>query len=85
MSIERKLTITDGWEPSKKNVELDGRNINKAIRSYTIYGDARGAPEVTLEIAATEVAIEAASARIHLTQEARDLLIRFGWTPPEES
>lgn len=70
-------------EPGRRGirVQLDGRNIEKAIQSLTVEADAVGAfAHIELPVERLDV-----SGDVHLLMpdETRQFLIEFGWTPPK--
>lgn len=78
--------ICDGHIPAgTAKVVLDGQEIQNALRGVTL---TMGMHEVTahLDLAVTEFTrFEGSDVQIQIRDEVRDLLIRHGWTPPDES
>lgn len=75
-----ELLITYHPNRAGVRVQLNGRNIEKAITSVTVGADADGA------VAHIELPIhrlDLTGARLYMTDETRQFLIDAGWTPPE--
>ena len=79
----RKLTYRQ-TNPVKQEVELDGVDISRLVRSVSIEAEAAHVPTVTLELAVFEMHSEIAAARIYVAPGTAELLVELGWTPPAE-
>lgn len=80
--IERRIDITDGT-PGHKSLKLGGIDISNAVSGYTVTGNARSIPEVTLDLVALDVSVVGERAKVFISSATRDLLVKTGWTPPE--
>lgn len=67
-------------------VVVDGHDISDAVTSATLELDARSpTPELHLKLGYCELdTVEAAEARVVITEPTRQALLALGWTPPEE-
>lgn len=64
-------------------VELDGVDVSKAVCGLTMKMKAGHLPNVVLEVLVLDLSTESeADARI--PDETRELLLKLGWTPPEQ-
>lgn len=85
MSRPRLEITSRGVVGPASTVQLDGVDISNALRGLRLnmaVGDVASAELDVMVVETTAVDIEATA---HIPPEARDLLIRLGWTPPEDS
>lgn len=81
--MTRKLTFRqDG--PVNQTVELDGEDISRYVRSFSIDAEAGHLPEISLDLLVFELEAETSDTKIHLAPETAGILVRLGWTPPRE-
>ena len=81
--MTKRITIHDAGGLNQ-SVHLDGEDISSAIRGLTYHAEAWQPPKVELDLAVVEWDADLDDARLHIPDATRDLLIRFGWTPPAE-
>lgn len=64
---------------------LDGHDMTNAVQGFTLYGGHNDLPQLRIDAAVFTVNvghIESAQVAVHMPDEARELLIKQGWTPP---
>lgn len=65
---------------------LDGEDISSAVQAFTVEASCSEVTRVTLDIPVVAKAeVVDSMADVFIADEARDLLIKLGWTPPEET
>lgn len=68
---------------SSCKVKLNGEEIQNSVRGLTIWGDPARPFEVELKVHVFETfRFESEEAKVFVSDDARDLLIKLGWTPP---
>lgn len=65
-------------------VELDGEDISNTVRGLDIQLRVGDIPKVTLDVVVVDLSNETDGAAALIRPETRDLLVKLGWTPPEE-
>lgn len=70
---------------ARHSVHLDGVDIGGALTGLTVRIDAGDGPLAVLDVRASELSADLGDAHLHLPDATRDLLIRFGWTPPQDA
>lgn len=68
----------------EQGAKLDGEDISRAIKGIEFSMEVGVPAEVRLDLAVFEMEVDAEDAKVHLTNAARDLLIRSGWRAPED-
>jgi hypothetical protein len=72
-----------GAEPGHRgDIIIDGQRAT-GITGFSIEHDVRSIPRVVLNLVVHEIDYHG-EASVHVSDRARDTLIRFGWTPPAE-
>lgn len=66
------------------SIQLDGRDISGAVQGVDIKTRAGKPTEVALHLLVIELNSEA-DVQLFLSDETRELLTRYGWTPPPET
>lgn len=79
-----RVTITSEGHPKTARVNLDGRDITRALRRVSLDLRHDDAPQITLELVVAETVSVTGGSMLYVADESRDLLIAFGWTPPAE-
>ncbi len=69
----------------KQSIELNGEDISRYVRSFSIDAEPGRLPEIRLDLAVFEVETDTSDAKIHLAPGTADLLVQLGWTPPRGS
>lgn len=82
MNVVIKVGKTEAREES---FHLDGEDIGKAVRGFTLDYEAGARPQLTLDLGVFEIDVDSDNTKLYLTDRARELLIKFGWLPPEEN
>ena len=62
-------------------VTVDGRDLSAAVATATVYLSGNAPAEATLEVSLPIIDV-VAQATVHVSDEARELLVAAGWTPP---
>ncbi len=66
----------------RANIRLDGHDVSNGVRAYQVIHDSPAhLPRLTLDPLVTESQI-GGEMQVYVRPEARELLIRLGWTPP---
>jgi len=65
-------------------VHLDGVDISSSLRSVALRLDPSGLPAVVLDVMVHDMSADLGRAQLCIPDETRDLLLRFGWTPPQD-
>lgn len=68
--------------PNAVTIELDGKEISRSVQEIEIHAGVNELPEVRLSLVAPVVETTTTPAFVVLDNATRELLIRFGWTPP---
>ncbi len=63
---------------------LDDEDISRSVSAVDIHASARDGIGVNLHLVAAPLAVDLTDVEVWLPEETRNLLIRMGWTPPEE-
>lgn len=69
------------------SVRLDGHDISHALRGLRLnmmVGELNIA-ELDVDVVAVELTSVDAEVKAHIPADTHDLLVRLGWTPPEET
>lgn len=66
------------------HVELDGHDIANSVLGMSLEFKAGHETTATLHLVLDEIPAETDEARVHLPDKTRDLLVRLGWTPPQD-
>lgn len=66
-------------------VRLDGVDISNTLRGLRLSMSCTDVTTVELDVAVVETTDLSAPVSAHIPAETRDLLVRLGWTPPEET
>jgi hypothetical protein len=69
--------------PSYAEIELNGVQVEDAVRGLTVTMRAGHLPELELDPVVEDVSLDADQAQVYVSAAARHLLIMMGWTPPE--
>lgn len=88
-----KHTLSISGQPWRPRVEVDGHEITSGIRRILVDIDARHgrlghSVELDLAVDAIEIrdfAVEHPDFVVSMSAEARDALIKLGWTPPSDA
>lgn len=78
------------WNDSGKgrdtHIEVNGREVSDAINRIEISAAVEGLVKIELDLPIVEQAVtsEDKPARLFIHEPTRDLLIKWGWTPPAE-
>lgn len=78
-----KLRITSGPNTTA-TVELDGADVSRAVCGLTLTMKPGHLPTAVLEVPLLDVSAGTGELNVHIPDEARDLLLKLGWTPPGE-
>ena len=82
--IAHHLKVVTQGQYGQAIVELDGQQIQNGLQALSL-DLAGGEPNrATLDLRAPTVEFDG-QVEVHLPEEARALLKRLGWTPPEET
>lgn len=73
-----------GGSPEATRVELDGEDISQTLTGLSVRLDAGELPCIQLDVLVLDLTAELENPRIVIPDDTRDLLIRFGWTPPSD-
>lgn len=79
------LTASLSWNGRTGSLELDGHDISRAVHRATLTLEAGDWPELELDVNVQTVTVghvDHPQVKLHMPDEARDLLIARGWTPP---
>lgn len=82
--MTRKFTFRQTDQKPLGSVELDGEDISRLVRSISLDSEAGHLPEVTLDLMVVEVETVTDETRVHMAPGTAELLVRLGWSPPEE-
>lgn len=81
-----KLEITGTGLPGGTVIRLDGHDITQVMRELTLNVGAGVVPSLDLTIPVFEgMRLGLEEVQVYLPDETRELLVRIGWTPPEEA
>lgn len=64
------------------SVVIDGVDLSQAASAVTLHLDADAVPRLVIDLCAVNVSAVAGQVDLWLTDDARALLERAGWTPP---
>jgi hypothetical protein len=68
---------------SSCKIKLNGEEIQNAVQGLQVTGTPGASFDVELDLAIFETfRFESEDAAVHVSDGARDLLIKLGWTPP---
>ncbi|MFD3777343.1 hypothetical protein [Streptomyces sp. NPDC058612] len=68
--------------PVGGTVELDGQDVSHLVRGFELTQEVGHRPQLTLDLSVHQV-ITHGRATILMAEETKDLLVSFGWVPPE--
>lgn len=66
-------------------VTVDGEDISTLIGGFTVDCRAGKTERVTLDVVAGVLDLDVAAANVAISEQLHALLVRLGWTPPEEA
>ena len=81
MGSELRLTSNG----TRHNVHLDGVDISSALTGLTVRINAGDPPHAVLDVVAFSLSSDLGDAHLQLPEATRDLLVSFGWTPPQDA
>lgn len=82
--MSARLQISGAPARGDCKVLLDGEDITGALTGLVLDMQAGELPTARLDVRVTELPGVDTQVRAHLAPEARELLVRLGWTPPTE-
>jgi len=78
------LRITGGPHASA-SIEINGTDVSRAVRGLTLTMKVGRLPTVVLEVPVLQgLSAEAGEVDVRIPDETRELLLKLGWTAPEE-
>lgn len=77
--------VSINGHPGYGNITIDGHDISRAVRAYTVEHAARDVPVVTINLNVYEhLQLDERKARVQVPDDTHDVLVMLGWTPPAE-
>lgn len=84
MTLARKFSYQSGRNLGHAEVMVDGEDISNLVRGVSFDVHVGEIPKVELDLVVSESVIRSGYAQIFLKEGVRELLIKYGWTPPAE-
>jgi hypothetical protein len=80
-----RIEISGTGLPGGTAVRLDGQDIINAVRGLKLALGVGQLPELELDVVIRDaVELELQDVQVYLPNSTRELLVRLGWTPPDE-
>lgn len=79
------LRISGTGMPGCTTVELDGQDISAVVTGVALRMSLGEEPTAVLDLVVHDLSTDVAETHIVLPPAARDLLVRLGWTPPQDA
>lgn len=79
------LSASLSWDGNRGSLELDGHDISRAVERVTLTLDPDYFPRLDLDVCVKAITVghvDNPQVELFMSDEARDLLIAQGWTPP---
>jgi hypothetical protein len=85
MRNQHSFKVGPGDKPGTTKVELDGEDISHLTAGVTVTYEPASFPRVELDVCVFTATSGEGLAEIRLPKGTRDLLVKFGWTPPTDA
>lgn len=78
------LSIIGDGMPGSTVVELDGRDITRAVSGVTVEIDVDSKPTALLNVLLFDVSTHLDNPCVVIPDATRELLVQLGWKPPQD-